>query len=318
MINDSIADLKNSSGTSLSLPLVYIVILTWNRRDDTLECVRSVLELQYPHYRVLVVDNASTDGTLADIRSLFTVVETIKNPNNLGFATGNNVGIRYALDQGADYILLLNNDTVVHTQMLKELVAIAETRKDAGIIIPKIYYFGQNRRVWSAGAKWRSFPPRVTIIGLGQEDGPAFNRIEEVDYATGCAMLIRRRVFEEIGLLDTDFFMYQEDYDFSFRVRRGRFKIVYVPTAIMWHKVSMSTGEGSPRKWYLWARSVVTLYRKLYPRRYGIPLTCFLTWVVLREIAKRNLSFLRPLVAGIRDGVLDTRCRISNHLFLVF
>jgi len=285
-------------------PLVYIVILNWNRRDDTAECLRSVSGLAYPRFRTLVVDNASTDGTLAAIHSLFDDVETVANERNLGFAAGNNVGIRHALAHGADYALLLNNDVVVDKRLLDELVAVGESRPDAGIIVPKIYYFGEDKRIWSAGAQWRSFPPRVTMIGLGQEDGPAFNSRRELDYATGCAMLIRRKVLEEVGLLDPDFFMYQEDYEFSYRIRQAGYKIVYVPDAILWHKVSTSTGERSPEKWYLWARSVVILYRKLYHHFFAAPLACFVIWIILRELGKRDIQFVRPLAQGLRDGLL--------------
>ena len=304
MINDNRRHKVNSLFRSkASIPLVYIVILNWNRRNDTLECIRSVSELTYPCYRILIVDNASTDETLAAVHSLFPDVETVANTSNLGFAAGNNVGIKYALAHGADYVLLLNNDTLVDKRMVDELVAMGESGPDAGITVPKIYYFGEDERIWSAGAEWRVFPPRVKMIGLGQKDGPAFNDYKELDYATGCAMLIRREAFEKVGLLDPDFFMYQEDYDFSFKVRQAGFKIVYVPTATMWHKISKSTGEGSPKKWYLWAQTTVTFYKKLYPRLYEIPLGCFVIWVVLREMAKGRFRFIRPLASGLRDGL---------------
>ena len=294
---------NNLPRPAANVPLVYVVILTWNGRDDTLECIKSVSELKYPHYRILVVDNASTDGTLAAINTLFPALETVANPRNLGFAAGNNVGIRYALTHGAEYVLLLNNDVVVDTHLLGELVAASESRPDAGILVPKIYYFGEHKRIWSAGAQWKFFPPRVTMIGLGQEDGPAFNSPRQLDYATGCAMLIRRGVFEEVGLLDPDFFMYQEDYAFSYSVRRAGFRIFYAPSAVMWHKVSKSTGEDSPEKWYLWAQSIGTLYRKLYPRCYPIPLSCFVIWVILREIAKGKFRFIGPLANGLGHGL---------------
>ena len=142
------------------------------------------------------------------------------------------------------------------------------------------------------------------MIGLGQEDGPAFESGRELDYATGCAMLIRREALEDVGLLDPDFFMYQEDYEFSHRVRQAGYRIVYAPHAVFWHKVSSSTGERSPEKWYLWARSVVVLYRKLYHHFFAVPLACFVIWVILREIGKRDGQFFRPLVRGLLDGLL--------------
>jgi len=291
--------------------------VNWNRADDTIECLKTLASLDYSNYRPLIVDNGSTDGSLGVIKAVFPVAEVIANKDNLGFARANNIGIEHALQQGADYILLLNNDTLVDKRLLTELVAVGESDPKIGMLAPKIYYHGGGRcpqpcpelrrraaeggRLWSAGAQWRRFPPRVTIIGFGREDGPAYSFQREVDYATGCAMLVKREVFERAGMFDPAFFMYHEDYDFSARVRRGGYRIVYVPQAVMWHKVSASTGEESPLKWYYLGKYIAPFYLKnCRPPRLSLAL--FVLWVLARETVKGNARYLGSYLRGLRDG----------------
>jgi hypothetical protein len=255
------------------------------------------------------VDNGSTDGSRQAIRAAFPAVEMIANEDNLGFARGSNMGIEHALQQGADYVLLLNNDTLADARLLSELVAVGESDPQIGMLVPKIYYHGGKRcpepaeggRLWSAGARWRRFPPRVTIIGFGQKDGAAYSVQREVDFATGCAMLVKREVFERVGLFDPAFFMYHEDYDFSARVRRGGYRIVYVPQAVVWHKVSASTGEESPLKWYYLGKYIAPFYFK-HCRLPRLSLALFALWVLARETVKGNARHLGAYVRGLRDG----------------
>lgn len=281
--------------------LVYVVILNWNRAQDTIECLQSLARCDYANYRPLVVDNGSTDGSPDVIRAAFPAVEMIINEDNLGFAQASNIGIEYALHQGADYVFLLNNDALVDRRLLSGLVTVGESDSRIGMLVPKIYYHGEERRLWSAGAQWRRFPPRVTIIGFGREDGPEYNVQREVDFATGCAMLIKREVFERAGLFDPAFFMYHEDYDFSARVRRAGYRIVYVPQAVMWHKVSASTGEQSSLKWYYLGKYTVPFYLK-HCRPPRLSLALFAFWVLARETVKGNIRYLPPYLKGLHDG----------------
>jgi GT2 family glycosyltransferase len=282
-------------------PLIYVSIVNWNRANDTIECLRALASSDYSNYRPLIVDNGSTDGSPDAIRAGFPAAEVIANQDNLGFARASNIGIVHALKQGADYVLLLNNDTLVSERLLTELVAVGESDPKIGMLVPKIYYHGGERRLWSAGARWRRFPPRVTIIGFGKEDSPAYSFQREVDYATGCAMLVKREVFERVGMFDPAFFMYHEDYDFSARVRRGGYRIVYVPQAVMWHKVSASTGEGSPLKWYYLGKYIALFYLK-HCRLPRLSLALFVLWVLARETVKGNARHLDSYLRGLRDG----------------
>src|SRR5436190_7401977 len=135
-------------------PSVAVIVLNWNGRDDTLACLESLAGLNYDNFQVMVVDNGSTDGSVGAIRPRFPGVEIIETGRNLGFAEGNNVGIRLALDRGMDYVFLLNNDTVVDPSLLSELVAAAERCPEGGIFGAQILYHSDPLKIWFAGARW--------------------------------------------------------------------------------------------------------------------------------------------------------------------
>lgn len=223
-------------------PHLYIVVLTWNGKADTLECLASLQNITYSNASILVVDNASNDGTLEAIRNRFHRVDLIRNEQNLRFAAGNNVGIRYALDRGADCILLLNNDTVVDKNFLSPLVETAESNQNIGIVGPTIYYFSFPNKIWFAGGIIKWWQGWLEHRGIREIDNGQYAQSEEVDYITGCCLLIKREVIEQIGLLDERYYMYGEDTDWCVRAHRKGFKIFYQPKSKVWHKVSVSTG----------------------------------------------------------------------------
>lgn len=283
-------------------PFVGIVILTWNQREDTLECLKSVFELSYTNFRVVVVDNGSDDSTSEAIQTQFPDVDLIINESNIGVPAADNQGLEHFLQQGADYVLILNNDTVLDKALLSELVQVAEQSSDIGMTVPKIYYYGEDNLLWSAGAEWRRFPPRVVITGFGEQDGHAYDTQRELDYATGCATLVSRQALEAVGLLDSVYFMYQEDYDYSERLREANYKIVYVPTAIMWHKVSASVGDGSPEQWFRWSRSLVRYYRR-HGTFWWVEFATFFSWVILRDVLGGNFRAICPHIKGLWAGL---------------
>ena len=287
----------------MKLPLVYVVVLNWNRKDDTIECIDSLIGMSYPNFRTVVVDNGSSDGSVEALKARFPTLEILANSENLGYAAGNNVGIRFALQQGAGYVLILNNDTVVDQHLLTRLVEVGEANPQVGILAPKVYLYGDKHRIASAGSRKRWFPPgRISIIGLGKEDSIVYDREREIEYATGCAVLVKRKVFEEVGLFDPTYFAYWEDYDFCRRVGERGYKIFYVPNAKMWHKVSTSTQGDSWTKWYHIARSTVHFYRKNVEVWY-LALPIYLLWVIMREIVFGNWGAIKPYVVGILDGL---------------
>jgi GT2 family glycosyltransferase len=244
-----------------------IVILNWNGCEDTLACLASVASLRGSDHRVIVVDNGSSDGSVLAIRQEYPRVELIETGRNLGFAGGNNVGIRRALELGADYVLLLNNDTEVDPGLIDAFVAAAQQRPDAGAFSAKIYFHAEPQRLWYAGATWNLAAARFEQVGEGMvDDGrPAFNTLADTDYACGCAFFVSAARLREIGLLDEDFFLYFEETDWCFRARAAGHPSVFVPAARLWHKVSVSFGgEGSPLALYFLTRN-----RLLWARKHG-------------------------------------------------
>lgn len=224
-------------------PSVAVVVLTWNGRDLTLDCLRSLEAVTTPNVRVMVVDNASTDGTVDAIRARYgDRIDILENPANLGFAAGNNAGIRRAMDDGARFVLLLNNDTTVAPNFIDELLPPMRESDTIGIATPKIYFAEPPNRIWYAGGEislWRGIARHV---GIRETDRGQHDRPRDVDYASGCALLARREVFERAGLLDESYRAYFEDADLCMRAARAGFRIRYVPTAKVWHRISASTG----------------------------------------------------------------------------
>jgi GT2 family glycosyltransferase len=223
-------------------PLVYIIVLTWNGKKDTLECLSSLKQLVYPNYRVLVVDNASVDGSTEQVKSQFPDVELIVNKDNFRFAGGNNVGIEYALSKNADYILLLNNDTIVDPNFITELVTTAESDSQIGIVGPKMYYYTDPKRIWYAGGKIEWWKGWISHIGIREIDNEQYCQTKETDFISGCCVLVKREVVETIGILDTAYYIYGEDVDWCIRAFRAGYRLMFEPRAKIWHKLSVSTG----------------------------------------------------------------------------
>lgn len=223
-------------------PLVYIIVLTWNGKKDTVECLSSLQKITYTNYKILVVDNASSDGTREEVQKQFSEVEYIFNPINLRFAGGNNVGIDYAFKKGTDYILLLNNDTTVAENFLDELVSTAIASLNIGIVGPKMYYHSDPNRIWYAGGKIEWWKGWISHIGVREIDNGQYDQTKETDFVSGCCVLVKREVVEKVGMLDTAYYIYGEDVDWCVRASRAGYRIIYEPKAKIWHKLSVSTG----------------------------------------------------------------------------
>jgi GT2 family glycosyltransferase len=238
---------------------VFAVVLSWNRKADTLECLRSLSRVPDAGFRVILVDNGSGDGTADAVRREFPGVELIETGENLGYTGGNNAGIRRALDLGADYVLILNNDTVVDPGFLKELLAVASRSERIGFVSPKVYFMDPPDRVWFAGARYRTWCGYGKMTGYRQKDHGRFDRVRETDRPCGCAMLVSRAVCLEAGLLDPALFLYVDEVEWALRARRHGFASYFAPASKVWHKVSSSLGgEGHPDALYYGVRN--TLY----------------------------------------------------------
>jgi len=270
-------------------PSVLAVVLSWNGRDDTLACIESLLAQDYPRFQVLLVDNASQDGTVVAVEERFPGVEILENENNLLYAGGMNVGLERARQGGFDYVLLLNNDIILERDMLAELVRVAETDGRIAAVGPKIYYHAQPQRLWFAGgvlSLWRGWPSHR---GLRREDRGQYDGELDVDYLTGCALLLRTARLDDVGFLDPSFAMYAEDADWCFRARARGHRLVYASGARMWHKVSASAGARSLFKLRRRFRSQMQFLRR-HARWYHWLTIPFFTVVEAGRVARALLS----------------------------
>jgi GT2 family glycosyltransferase len=216
-------------------PLVYIVILNTNRRWDTLEALRSIYDNTYTNHHVIVLDNASHDGSVSAIRSAFPQASIIELEKNLGYAGNNNHGIQLALQDGAYWVLVLNEDVVLAPDCIERLVAVGQNDEDIGIVGPMVYHHDEPDVIQSAGGKlskcWRTGHIGENELDVGQYDQP-----QNVDWISGCAIMVRRSVIEHIGMLDERFFYYFEETEWCLRARKKGWRAVQVPQAKLWHK----------------------------------------------------------------------------------
>jgi GT2 family glycosyltransferase len=309
---------------------VWIVVLNWNGLSDTLACLESLRALHYAERRILVVDNGSTDGSLAAIESAGSrlAIDIIETGKNLGYAGGNNLGIRYALDRGADFVMILNNDTTVDPMLLDELVGAAERHPSAGCFGPWIFYMQEPDRLWFSRSEWEPGASAFTAPGKGRPASECRNQTTDTEYVCGAALFFRADVVRKIGLLDERFFLVYEDSDWCFRARRAGLGCLMVPAARVWHKIGTSFGsEASPLRGYfstrnklLWAeknvsrrewwRMLCAALRRFYPRlavdRGAAGSLARAWWWAGTGFAREWARSLRdPLEIAHRRGVLD-------------
>jgi len=224
------------------MPEVTILILNHNGREDTLECLSSLASLEYPDYGIVLVDNGSTDGSVAAVKEASECVDVVLNEDNLGFAAGVNAGLEHVLSSGSEYILVLNNDTVAtDPEFLKTLVRFARGHPDAGPISPKVTYYGSGK-IWFAGGRLSCLTGFARHIGKGSPENAVTGVPRRMEYVSGCCMLLSRRFLSTVGLFDPEYFFYYEDVDLCFRGARAGFSSFLVPGSVIQHKKSASAG----------------------------------------------------------------------------
>jgi GT2 family glycosyltransferase len=290
-------------------PKIVIVILNWNGLLDTLECLSSIQKVVYSNYEVVVIDNGSKGNDAEIIRSKFgNFVCVIEEEKNLGFAGGNNVGIRWALRSDAKYVLLLNNDTVVDPSFLMELVNISQNDEEIGIVGPKIYYYEDPNRIYSAGGKVNLWTGNAPLIGWRENDVAKFENVEEVDYVTGCALLIKKETIKKIGFLSEIYFAYYEETEWCLKARKAGLRVIYVPKARIWHKdpVIKTNKTNALRIYYMTRNRFIFVKRNSSSFQFCVFALFFLMTDLTFKM--RDHLFMRPkvLVAylkGVFDGI---------------
>jgi hypothetical protein len=296
--------------------LIYAIVLSWNNYPDTRECIESIRMSSYPITQVVLVDNASNAGFIGQLQGDYAddaAVHIIRNEANYGFARGVNVGIQYALARGADFVFLLNNDAIIDRQCIQVLVSTLEADATAGIAGPRIFYHADPDRIWQGSGYFSLIKsgvvnPEKNRLQTSLAEG--IQGIQKASFLTGCAMLIRSRIFAKVGLFDEDFFFYDEDVDFCLRVTRAGFKLLYVPQAKSWHKIrNVAKDRTSPFVMYHLARSHLLVLRKNFSVvyfAYGLLVHLLLyTPYRMLQIAQgsRSLSAAKAWIKGTWDGI---------------
>lgn len=294
----------------MMLSKVVVVILNWKQAGETISCIASLKEQTYSQLRLIVVDNDSGDGSVAQIGAAHSDVLVLENGRNAGFAGGMNLGIRWALANGADWVFVINNDTFFAPDAIETLIEHASPQ--VGLLAPIIYYAEANNTVWSYGGALNATLLETSHVGRGVIDDGSLPEMMPVDFVPGCAMLLSRPVLEQVGAFDERFFMYYEDSDLCLRIRQAGYEIVTITTAKMWHKVAVSSGGAdSPNERYWMARSSMLFFSKHGRFPQLIPI---ILWRLasagrtsLRLLQYRNQPALRAYWRGLRHGLQELR-----------
>ncbi|MCC7551734.1 MAG: glycosyltransferase family 2 protein [Methanobacterium sp.] len=326
-------------------PNISIIILNWNGWEDTLECLESIYQINYANYTVILVDNNSNDDSLLNIKKYcsgelkvnskffyyknqnkpikifeysncfhlsheekLSICNTesnnklviIKNDKNYGYAEGNNVGLRFSLELGYDFILVLNNDTVVHKDFLNKLIYPMIHKKSIGIIGPKIYHYNTPNQIFSTGGKVNWY--KGTNLAIKKD----FKILNDVEYVSGCCMLIRKDLIDAIGLLPNDYFLYVEEIDYCIKAKINSFRVVNYPKSIIWHKIS-STSANEGREYY------ITRNWFIFMRKYASSQTLivFILWTITIHLIyktffilyKNNSKTYKAHLRGLYEGL---------------
>lgn len=286
-------------------PTVVSVILNTNRRDDTLECLESLSRSRYTNHQVVVLDNHSTDGSVEAICEKFPQARMVRLEENLGYAGNNNVGIQIALEMGADWVFVLNEDTVLDADCLGRLVEAGESDPKIGIVGPMVYHFDEPEYIQSGGGilgpYWQS-----RHLAKDEPDRGQLKETHPVEWISGCAILVRRAVIEQVGMIDARFFYYWEETEWCLRAGKAGWKIMHVPAAKLWHKGVQRFYSPKPSLYYYSTRN-----RMLMIAKHRAPVIVWLH--ALTEITRTLISWsVRPKWRGKRadrdamwHGLLD-------------
>ena len=293
---------------------VSIILVNWNSGFDTLECARSFLALEGPAFEITIVDNNSNDGSwkaLATALGSDPRVSLLLARQNLGFAGANNWGITRALKTGADFVWLLNNDTIANPTTLSALVDAASAHPRAGILGSKIHFWNQPDTLWFAGGSIQNHGHHYSRHrGMGDIDRGQYDQVAEVEYITGCSMLVRSAVLRDIHLMSEDYFLYWEDVDWCTRARLAGWSCLYVPQSTLLHKVGVSTDRQPEIKLRYETRN-----RLRYQWRFNRPGAMQAVVALLLEFRDYCLRgdpyAFRGQMAGLRDFLLGRKGRID-------
>lgn len=277
------------------MPKVSIIVLNWNNYGDTKECLESLAGLIYPNYEVIVVDNGSEDGSTRKLQKEFLQYVYIYNSSNLGFTGGNNVGIKYALDRGADYVFILNNDMIVEKDFLRPLVEVMQNKK-TGIVGPATYRYPEKEKLYTAGQSRNYWTGGVKELKLTES--------REVE-SLGGAYLIRKEVIDAIGYFYEPYFLNLDETDYCFRARRAGFRVVCQPKSKIWHKVSVTMNKIPAAAAYYYYRNKLLFTRRNAPLYVKYPFYVYFSLYLIFKSTEKLVKGDRMLALAIRKALFD-------------
>ena len=299
----------------MEFPLTYIIVLTWNGWNDTEECLRSLMPACGSGIRVLLVDNGSSDSTPEKVRRFFPEVEVIENGRNLGFPGGNNIGIREALSKGAEFVILLNNDTVVDKGFARELLFVARRDEKIGMVTSKIYFYDRPETIWFAGGNFSTWTGRSRHTGYGKVDRGQFDNVEEIGRPCGCSLLVTRAFLEDVGLLDEDLFLYGEEIDWTLRAREKGYRCVLAPRSKVWHKWASGTGGAQSGNYLYYSVRNMLHVLNTHTRIGFFPLNALRNLLVIASFSASVFTIKVEKGSGLRNvwrGARDYICAVSG------
>lgn len=283
---------------------IGIILVNFNGKLYNEQCINSIKLSTYSNYSIYVVDNNSSDNSVEILKEKFRDgITIIENDDNLGFSCANNIGIKKALDDGCNYILMLNNDTVIENNMIEEMLDIS-LKNHGSVVSPKIYYYDNKHIIWSAGGNINWVKGLPIQYGIDKVDSNEFSYEREVQFATGCCILIPKGVIEKIGLLSDKYFLYYEDTDYSIRMINGGVKIIYAPNAKMYHKVSASTGGSKSKLLIYYMTRNRLLFNKKFNKKYIISTLYFYITFIIKSIIwifKGEAYIPKTMIMAIKD-----------------
>jgi len=289
--------------------LVVTIIPNWNLKKDLAECLDSLLNSNYSPHKIIVVDNASEDGSQEFIKRNYPNIPLITFSTNQGYASALNAGINWAIQQQAAYVFALNNDTLVSPDAISNLVQALDDDKNIGIAAPKILFYKNPRRIYSLGDRIFMYLPLPISIGKNQIDSTKYSGVIDFDYVTGCAMMIRTDCINKVGMFDTSYFMYYEDSDFCRRVKNIGYRIVCQCEATILHKSESSANLDKKNIIRIRAKNRMIFYKR-YPHGPSPFFTYILLWLIaiwrsFQFFFHNQSELIKPYLIGLWEGFIN-------------
>ena len=297
-----------------------IVIVNWNSYDLTSDTLVSLSSTSYKNYDIIVVDNFSIDDSATQLEKEFPSIILLRSDENKGFTGGNNMGFEYAIQQGYEYVMMLNNDVAVEPDFLEPLVAKLDSDQKIGGVQPLIYFYHDRELIWNAGSRYNAIFGIPYILGYYRKDKGQLQRKKQksIDWITGCAFMMRTEVLKKVGVLKQDFFIYYEDVDLSFRIKAAGYGLAYAPSSVVYHKTGMShkskeklkEGYLNPKVHYLNARNRLFVLKE-YTQKMAVPTVILYQIIYFFGISfyfifRRRWQKLKAWNKGIKDGLFTT------------